>query len=59
MQDVLEGKPGVKFEIPKEINTAALNAPIDITAGEPAVFNLFTLAMLASLSSKKRLGPTG
>ncbi|MBI4411412.1 MAG: transglycosylase domain-containing protein, partial [Deltaproteobacteria bacterium] len=34
MSEVLKGKPVANFEIPKEINTAALDAPIDLTAGD-------------------------
>ncbi|MBI2339968.1 MAG: PBP1A family penicillin-binding protein [Deltaproteobacteria bacterium] len=34
MQEVLKGKPVANFEIPKEINTAVLDAPIDLTAGD-------------------------
>lgn len=35
MQHVLEGTEVAKFDIPKEINESSLDAPIDITAGDP------------------------
>lgn len=34
MQEVLKDKPVAEFVIPKEINTDALKAPIDMTAGD-------------------------
>lgn len=34
MQEALKNKPVAQFEIPKEINEASLDAPIDITAGD-------------------------
>ena len=34
MSEVLKGKPVANFDIPKEINMAALDAPIDLTTGD-------------------------